>query len=406
MIRDEADALKAAAEFNEGFRKNKGSAAEIGRIRNAAMQAESALRTVEYEYRVSEDKPGKFFAEIRDKDGKLIASSRQASETRVDPQTGSIEIIGGKYFDLPSKADEWAAKWAKDNGIDDRIVIPHAIQEVRPEPPNGALYGKFIPDDVWGRMMIWDAPYSAQPDNVRAAFDKIGRAMGLKGWDPDIAAEYIYTDYLARKINEMDYGDDLGVLVQMADMEIRTRRAPEGTDPAEFDYDPRADEIASVILHDAGVPGHRFLDGETRASGWDSPDARFNVVLYSDDLGRAAWEAKDGDTRWETANGNGRVVREDDGFLAYANDEALTRKIGSGWSYVFNTIEEATRAVEQALDGQLYSRGDTIQADPIEDTTMPDARLLADQADAEIASAEQLSKGFLPAVECAMRVGA
>lgn len=44
-------------------------------------------------------------------------------------------------------------------------------------------------------------------------------------------------------------------------------------------------------------------------------------------------------------------------------------------------------------------------ADPVESTTMPDARVISEQADAEIARATELSQGFLPAVECFLRAG-
>lgn len=277
------------------------------------------------------------------------------------------------------------------------------IEEVRPEPPKGALYGKFIPDETWNQMMIWDAPMTAQPDAVKLAFNKLGI------FQRSMTGEDAY-QLLARKINELDYGDEIGTRVQLADMEVRTRRAPEGMDPVEFDYDPRADEIASVILNDMGIPGHRFMDGQTRVIGWDDPEAKFNVVLYSDDLGRVAWEAKgkagEEPTEWVTANGEAKVFRQYDDDVGATFFEAM---VGNRLLGQFATIEDATRAAEDALQGALYSRqgvGDTMQADPLEDTTLPDARLLSEQADAEIATATELSQGFLPAVECALRVGA
>ncbi len=403
-----------------------------------------------------------------------------------------------------------------------RVLRPD-IQEVRPEAPKGALYGKFIPDETWQQMMIWDAPLSAQPENVRAAFAKLGikdepmpkwtvrddgylelqsgrntllikelkapsnidsitSFLGVsfkevgKGWpapweltwrdgskgyykSKDVIRSVLEREWLLdqygiespsfavyrngklssteKTLDEakswalefagirdltgelayrrlvktfddtktLDPGGELDDFIMMADMEIKSRRAPEGTDPAEFEYTPGSDEMISVILSDLGIPGHRFLDGETRAAGWDSPDARFNVVLYSDDLGRVAWEAKgeagQQPTEWVAANGRARVVKMDDG----ANGRFAVEIDGKEIDYELS-LEPALRIAEQALDGQLYSRGDTMQADPLEDTTLPDARLLSDQADAEIATATELSQGFLPAAECALRVGA
>lgn len=306
-------------------------------------------------------------------------------------------------FKTRSDAENYLANVLNGNGrIEEAMgrVPRQEITEVKPEPPKGALYGKFIPDETWDQMMIWDAPMDAQPAAVQEFFNR------LQKMEDDsimaLTADDAYS-WLSRKINNGDYGDEFGQMVQSADYEVRARRVDEGADPAELDYDPRADEIASVMMHMAGIPGHRFLDGETRAAGWDSPEARFNVVLYSDDLGRVAWEAKDGDTRWETANGRG--VIEKMRIESLGRDLYIAKVDGEDVGQA-TTIEEATRLAEQALDGQLYSRGATMEPDPIKDTTLPDARLLADQADAEIATATELSQGFIPAVECALRVGA
>ena len=276
-----------------------------------------------------------------------------------------------------------------------RVLRPD-IQEVRPDPPKGALYGKHIPDDVWNQMMIWDAPLSKQPEKVREAFSKLGFAifdgMGATG-------EYAYRKLVDMVERVEDEDSPIPHDMWMAaSKEIEARRGADLSDPYSRSGQ---EEIASVILHQLGIPGHRFLDGETRAAGWDSHGARFNVVLFSDDLGRVAWEARNNDTEWVTANGKGKVYRAAaDQFAVEVDGKALG---------MAQTIEEATRMAEQELDGQLYSRtgdGDNMTApDPIEDTTLPNARLFADQADAEIAQANELSQGFLPAVECFLRVG-
>lgn len=89
-----------------------------------------------------------------------------------------------------------------------------------------------------------------------------------------------------------------------------------------------------------------------------------------------------------------RVAREADG--ARGGDEVPR--------YQADTAAPTRRSVEQ-FHSEVTRSADTMP-DPIEDTTLPDARDLSDQVDAEIASATELSKGFLPAVECAMRAGA
>lgn len=348
-----------------------------------------------------------------------------------------------------------------------RVLRPD-ITEVRPEPPKGALYGKYIPDEAWARMMIWDAPLSKQPENVKAAFEKLGiKARDLewtqepnaKRWHakPESGLDVLITEtpglgphsdpYFTMFVNKKEMGTYASINEAKAEADFRYgdagmdgeaayRKLADAVDNADIKHDivsaatkellqrrgldmngmddyientsPRsyAEELASVILHQAGVPGHRFLDGETRAAGWDSPKARFNVVLYSDELGRVAWEARNNDTEWVTANGRGQVFKETDELLDRSFYVAKVDGEDVGQAF---TVEEATRMVERELNGQLYSRsgdGDKIPApDPIEDTTLPNARLLADQADEEIATANELSQGFLPAVECAMQVG-
>lgn len=90
------------------------------------------------------------------------------------------------------------------------------------------------------------------------------------------------------------YFEEKGTPEQLADMdaamaEISRRR---GMDEDDFDVTTYRDnglaavdvfledEIASVMLHNAGVPGHAFLDGQSRGSG----DGTYNVVVYSDDV--------------------------------------------------------------------------------------------------------------------------
>lgn len=493
----------------EAYQRANMNEGSLNRIRDSIAQSEAALQALD---ELTVAGPVQWLVKFQeDYNGKM---AEQVSE-----------------FNTRAEAENYLARVLLGNGRVEEVmgrVIRPDITEVRPEPPKGALYGKFIPDETWQQMMIWDAPLSAQPDVVRAAFEKLeireerapewalrddgylelesGRntflikelkapdsletmagdlgievreapvdqrpdwaggspweitwkdgsvafyddaeAVLSKEWlldkygidsptfevyrngqsvtrdtNLDEAKRYVL-DYMGVQnltgenaynrlvglLRDYDRPDVLDDLEMTAASEIATRRAPEGVDPAEFDVDLNIEERASVILSLLGIPGHRFLDGETRAMGWDSPEARFNVVLYSDDLGRVAWEAngKAGEeaTEWTTANGRGRIefgLPEDaespfdTAFVVTVDGETVGKAA---------TIEEATRMAEGALDGQLYSRGDTMQADPIEDTTMPDARAFSAQVDAEIASAQELSQGFLPAVECALRVGA
>lgn len=446
----EVEAREAAENFNEGFYR--GSNRDGGR--GLKQQAIDKLNRIE--------------GALRALDDLTIEADPTIKKTQFRGRDAYVVNNQGNGFPTLEEAQAYAATVGK------RRVLRPDIQELRPQPPKGAIYGKVIPDEQWARMMIWDAPLSAQPDNVREAFAKFGINDEPLNWKPDSvrAKQLGFTDrwsalaepgvlveihmhsgtwnrylvivngksmfwensleeaketanfrygslgttgegayrQLKNMFEEEDGGGPLADFAMEADMEIKRRRAPEGTDPMEFNAEYNSEESASVILHLLGIPGHRFLDGETRAKGWDSPDARFNVVLYSDDFGRVAWEGKSEPgqqpTEWVTANGRGRVVRElSDPDPTYA-DTTYSVYVDGNKVGAFDTLEKSTRAAEDALGGALYSRGDTMRADPLEDTTLPDARLLSEQADAEIATAKELSQGFLPAVECALVVGA
>ena len=441
----EADLADDRAKL-EAYRKARMNEGSLERIQRQIEYSEAALRVLD---ELTVEGPVQWLVKFQEDYGGRMADQVSEFNTRADAENYLARLLNGQ-----GRVEE----------VMGRVLRPE-ITEVKPEPAKGALYGKVIPDEQWAQMMIWDAPLSAQSENVREAFRKLGlheeraplqwsqrddgvlEAQSFEGVKLEIAegfaGEYrllanrkpvgrVFTSIddakknadaifnfsmdgetayqgLVRLVRDEDGGGPLADLLMEADMEIRQRRAPEGTDPAEFDVDVKDDERASVILHQLGVPGHRFLDGETRAAGWDSPDARFNVVLYSDDLGRVAWEAKgeagQQPTEWVTANGRARVVREDDGM----NGRFVVEVDGKQVDYELS-LEPALRMAEDALGGALYSRGgdgDRIPApDPLEDTTLPNARLSAEQADAEIATATELSQGFLPAVECALRVGA
>jgi len=65
---------------------------------------------------------------------------------------------------------------------------------------------------------------------------------------------------------------------------IREIAARHGMDPIDVHGATfKPDEIASVMLHNAGVPGHAFLDGDSRGPT-DTP--AYNLVLYSDDVAK------------------------------------------------------------------------------------------------------------------------
>lgn len=277
-------------------------------------------------------------------------------------------------------------------------VLRSDIKELRPEPSIGGLYGKHIPDDEWANLMIWDAPIGKQPHKVQAAFASLGLDV------PQMRAADAYR-MLARMI---DRGEDDSIADEVADAynEVLIRRDAGDLSDEYEDLMFGGEELASVILYHLGVAGHRFLDGESRdVHAWDDPDAQFNVVLFSDDFGRMSWNAK-GELgkvpdEWTTANGRGRLVREGgDYFNAFLDGKQISTEP--------MLVHDATRLVEKELEGGLYSRvgdGDTMQTNMLDDTTMPNARALSEQADAEFSAAVDFSPAFMVAAQCALRFG-
>lgn len=206
----------------------------------------------------------------------------------------------------------------------------------------GSLYRAEMDADVFNNLMLYDAPMSAQPKLVQDVFRKFGiyekeldwvKRSSISWYTPnasyhiekhqngfhlffgslgdigtfatldeaksnvpklgELSGQEAY-EQLSRKIYfGKEHSDELGDAIADANFEIADRRFWRSgfDDPLEAmdeaGYRPRADEVASVILSNEGIPGHAFLDGEARANvTWESRDATFNLVIYSDDVAK------------------------------------------------------------------------------------------------------------------------
>lgn len=123
----------------------------------------------------------------------------------------------------------------------------------------GRLFQVEIPEDT--ELLDWDAPLSKQPEAVREKLAGLGFA-----YDPAQAAQY----------------DDQLLAALFDDAAAPTEKAPD--DPTGQDLYRRmirkygSDRAASEALRAAGIPGHRYLDGGSRADG----DGSRNYVIYDD----------------------------------------------------------------------------------------------------------------------------
>jgi N12 class adenine-specific DNA methylase len=160
-------------------------------------------------------------------------------------------------------------------------------------PKAGRLYTVEIPDDT--DLLDWDAPMSEQPkatkDKIetmltdmlnaqlgrgdKAAYDKADALLN-GDWD-DMTGQDFY-EGLARNFKDRAYAEGQSLTAEM-------NRSQAGWTPENIArseeirerYD-NADRAASVALREAGIPGHRYLDGGSRADG----DGSRNYVIYDD----------------------------------------------------------------------------------------------------------------------------
>lgn len=216
-----------------------------------------------------------------------------------------------------------------------RALQERGVSDLTLERP-GSLYRAEMSAEDFAGLMLWDEALSAQPEKVRAAFKAWGISAESGGWNPqsgggfwteingknylvkpqpglapgsvgyfvyvdgvergsfptadaakafavkiegaDVSGEQAYRSLIA-KIEEggEDFEDDLFIAVQDAAF----RHGMDSMEAGTSDFG--ADEIASIMLNNAGIPGHAFLDGVSRGAS-DAP--AYNLVLYSDDVAR------------------------------------------------------------------------------------------------------------------------
>ena len=153
-----------------------------------------------------------------------------------------------------------------------------AIEWLRRGQGTGRLYEVDVPED--SDLLDYDKPLSEQPEKVRAALEPViadlrGRAVEQEsGWgemaDPDRAEENITGQFIYRVL-----ADDLG---------------PQG---------------ASQRLLELGIPGLRYLDGDSRGSGgthnyviWDESAISEPVRLFQSGDAGTGVEANPNFRRW------------------------------------------------------------------------------------------------------------
>lgn len=135
----------------------------------------------------------------------------------------------------------------------------------------GRLFQVEIPET--NDLLDWDAPLSEQPEAVHAAL------FGPSGLVTRMRADESVGEYLDDHVND-DFEGLLGrqfytVLKRLGEQDLLDYTLPGVNEALE---QGRTDQAASLVLHAAGITGHRYLDGNSRSAG----EGSHNYVIYDD----------------------------------------------------------------------------------------------------------------------------
>lgn len=139
----------------------------------------------------------------------------------------------------------------------DRARVYDALKDRISRPDAGRLFEVDIPEDA--ELLDWDAPLSEQP---AAVLEKLQPLL------PRFTAE---DDALLAELG-----------VEVTDEATGANPVLEMTGQQFYEWlkdSLRSDRAASEALRSAGIPGHRYLDGGSRADG----DGTRNYVIYDED---------------------------------------------------------------------------------------------------------------------------
>jgi hypothetical protein len=204
--------------------------------------------------------------------------------------------------------------------------IQQAVERFSLEETSGSVYRLDIPDDVIPKLLDWDKPLSEQPEAVRKALgnDTVRRAVARyrRGGSSVETAQDVYHALSWYLGDKPDAGRVIGLGADGS--QILDRGAPN-------------DKAASDFLAGIGIPGLRYLDGQSRADGEGS---RNTVIWDQPTLDRIALLERNGnaldDIRSERAQESGlagmeqtapAVTPEQDAeYLRLAEDPEANRK--------------------------------------------------------------------------------
>lgn len=204
-------------------------------------------------------------------------------------ETRDLIDEGGEPLDYPAAFEKMVN--------DGRIV----------DATGGRLYKVDIPGD--DELLNWDARLYDQP----AILEKIDAALAKMGMSRDEIEDTI----------DQDPRVATGAQFYKALAEVLGDTAPEGLLVYKVDPTRRLpnEVAASRFLRDAGIPGHRFLDGQSRSAG----EGTYNYVIYDDsrvDIIDYEQEVRNDASTWEPDTGRSEEPR---GQIQFKDKQSLMK---------------------------------------------------------------------------------
>lgn len=263
---------------------------------------EESLIWARQRYRVRKDSFKKMMTERGYTDEQINGLMQVIRERANNPENSLPEIGILQDFSLWRQAEsmrqdrfEWvdrmnARQYLKDKleGAKQDVEMVGKIKEFAETDPwrnitidtdglnaNNSLFSVELPDEQIDKFLLWDKPFSQQPENVKAAFANL-----LMDDDPAIA------DYLDDKYNvspsELLTGVDTGTELTGRELYNMLRTFHEQdilpTHPLEYERSMYSNEAAARWLASQGVPGNKFRD-YTRRRG---AEGTHNYVVFED----------------------------------------------------------------------------------------------------------------------------
>ena len=190
-----------------------------------------------------------------------------------DPVRQAVSSLRGRSGDKDA-AIRGLREWADsvEDGSTHRAAADWIEQNKDRIDAGGHLYEVDIPDETVDKMLDWDAPLSEQPEIARKAVEKAIADSPIKNRGRGLNIEFSKWAY------------DKGLDAQKPTQEMLSRyKAETGVEPhlwKQNNPDPTGQEIynwmrlqndtaegASNALNEAGIPGIRYFDGQSRVTG-------------------------------------------------------------------------------------------------------------------------------------------